>query len=187
MSLPRTRRKNLSDLSKKSLERERLADSIERLGEVAMSPCNNCRLENKPCIISSVSTRCGRCARAGISCEKDGLVGPQLSKIFQERSKLKRELEAALDEEERAFEAQQAARAKRKRLERLQLKLKDKELELLGKGMLKLDEEDSSAVSPVLATETSAAFDRYLASLPVEEDFWPSDFGEVAAESLTGS
>jgi hypothetical protein len=63
---------SLRQLSRKTLQRHRLAESIIRHGYEVM-PCSRCSSRGLRCHMSARSSKCAECARSGKPCNASGV------------------------------------------------------------------------------------------------------------------
>ncbi|KAF1982155.1 hypothetical protein K402DRAFT_397896 [Aulographum hederae CBS 113979] len=79
-------------------------------------PCSGCKTRSLKCKVDVRSGRCGECVRRGRKCDLVVTSG-EFRKSAQHRNRLRKDLKASLDNEERLFQELEKERAKTRRLQ----------------------------------------------------------------------
>jgi hypothetical protein len=99
-----------------------------------MVSCKNCRKSSKECVLSSASSKCGRCVEKGLRCEPEDFIA-EVDKALSEQKKVAAQLESLDDEEEVMLEKWQLLRAKRRRLRKQRKLLERRGQEMFQRGL----------------------------------------------------
>jgi hypothetical protein len=123
----------------KGISRLRLADKINSLG-VMVFPCSRCQQSGSECRVLPNSTKCGSCTRLGRPCNVREVTDLQFDKIDREKERLDAEILKAQEEEEKLSNEALVRRAKWRRLLKQKKFLKEREIELVRRGLSNVEE-----------------------------------------------
>ena len=165
----------------------RLAQNIFITGEPMPldHSCSACqrsvRAGNKTsCVVSESPTRCSECVRRKYpDCDVKRFTIAELDKVEKQRQKIDKELEKAEEILEEYLEGVEKASARVRRLRKNQKLLRDREQEVVRRGIREVDEEDG--VTPSDLDFSSFPWDEALLDSP---DF---SFGTPGVPSHNGS
>jgi hypothetical protein len=108
-------------LSKSQLNRKRLSEFVEEIGDPSELVCDHCLKHNYPCIIMPSSTmKCSSCTKKGIKC-----VNVSWEALNKTRSETRLQIEKDMEEVEKAHAAMAKAMARISRNRKV-LELADK-------------------------------------------------------------
>jgi len=124
-----------------------LSENILRRG-IIMIPCDSCRESSLECRMSAWSRKCGHCVRRGVKCNAVEVSSSDFSKVERERSRIESELQTTRDGVARMSASLTESLARMNRLEKQQAFLREREGEMVRRGvenieaLEKLEEEE---------------------------------------------
>ena len=118
--------------SRQSVNRLSLSKRINQLGKM-VQPCSRCAQSKLECRLLLGSKKCGNCTRRGLKCNARDVSDSDFAKLDREASRLDSEIR-------RSREDMESAMARWKRFERLREALKEKEMEMVRRGLDNIEE-----------------------------------------------
>lgn len=133
--------------SRTSTERRHdLADFLDSFGDTMVKKCSTCVLHRRVCKVHVRSGRCNECVRRNQRCDV-GVTQSEFKRLLQQKEKLNKDIDNALEAQEKALDELRIARAREERL-RQQMDLVDRRAEeAIAVESRLLEELDASEVN----------------------------------------
>ena len=152
--------------------RHDLIFTIENYGVIMVSKCSFCRSHARVCKVHISSGKCSECWKQGSKCDV-AVTRNEFSRLVTEKKKLEAQLDEARKEQDAAFEAMRAARAKEDRLKK-QLSQNEKRagevIAVESAALAELDEDPVQPAWPAGPAELRPSIWSVMDDLP--SDFW---------------
>ena len=140
-----------------------LGDRINARGKMVI-PCARCASSGGDCRLLVGYKKCGNCTRKGLSCNARDVTSSQFERVDKEKERLRLEIRK-MKEIRRENDARLA------RFERLQESLEERELELIRRGLVSLEELDRVEEAERAASEQAATGPSASDTITMLEDF----------------